>query len=219
MAWLSIGTCNEDLCNKMVQHGVLKEGSLLLEAFQRTDRGNFVPAAERSQAYLDRPFKSGSIHISAPHMYVTVLEALDLQRGNSFLNVGSGSGYLSCLASYLLGGVGICHGIEISASAVEHSRMCTKSWIEQFSVGGVFSLPTSSHSRYLGSEESIRFIHSLCLIIVHIILAIFTLSEDFIFWFMGFKANMRPNDGYLTSMFLNFKLTRFSEKISLTFVI
>jgi len=47
MAWLSVGTCNDDLCNKMVQHGVLKEGSALLEAFQKTDRGHFVPLDER----------------------------------------------------------------------------------------------------------------------------------------------------------------------------
>lgn len=96
-------------------------------------------------------------------MYATVLEALDLQRGHSFLNVGSGSGYLSCLASYLLGGVGICHGVEISASAVEHSRICTKSWMGQFSVDdGAIYFPTSSHPRYLGSEESIRFIQGNC---------------------------------------------------------
>lgn len=47
MAWLSVGTCNEDLCAKMVQHGVLKENSILLDAFLHTDRGHFVPAEER----------------------------------------------------------------------------------------------------------------------------------------------------------------------------
>jgi hypothetical protein len=36
-------------------------------------------------------------------MYVSVLTALDLQPGMAFLNVGSGSGYLSCLAACLLG--------------------------------------------------------------------------------------------------------------------
>lgn len=41
MAWLSMGTSNGDLCDKMVQHGVLQDGPIL-QAFQSTDRGDFV---------------------------------------------------------------------------------------------------------------------------------------------------------------------------------
>jgi protein-L-isoaspartate(D-aspartate) O-methyltransferase len=76
----------------------------------------------RNQAYLDRPFKKGPVHISAPHMYVTVLEALELKPGNAFLNVGSGTGYLCCLAWNILGDIGLTHGIEISHRMVEYSK-------------------------------------------------------------------------------------------------
>lgn len=41
MAWLSIGTSNEDLCLKLQGHQILKSGRIL-QAFQATDRGDFV---------------------------------------------------------------------------------------------------------------------------------------------------------------------------------
>lgn len=68
------------------------------------------------------------MHLSAPHMYVTVLEALNLQPGQAFLNVGSGSGYLNCLASFLLGPSGVSHGVEIQPTLVVHSRKCIADW-------------------------------------------------------------------------------------------
>lgn len=80
------------------------------------------------QAYLDRPFKQQFIHISAPHMYATVLEALEISEGMAFLNIGSGSGYLSCLAACLLGESGLSHGIDVSRAVVEHSEKCCKTW-------------------------------------------------------------------------------------------
>ena len=41
MAWLSVGDTNDDLCNKLVGHGVLRPGAIL-NAFRVTDRGDFV---------------------------------------------------------------------------------------------------------------------------------------------------------------------------------
>ena len=58
-------------------------------------------------------------------MYVTVLENLDLKEGHSFLNIGSGTGYLSCLAACILGDNGLSHGIDCNADVVHHARLCT----------------------------------------------------------------------------------------------
>lgn len=130
MAWLSSGTSNEDLVNQLVHNGVIKSIPIK-NAFQFTDRGDFIQPQElRAQAYQDRPFKNRHIHISAPHMYATILEALELTSGLAFLNVGSGSGYLSCLAACLLGDNGLSHGIEVSSPAITHSQECTKKWFE-----------------------------------------------------------------------------------------
>lgn len=102
-------------------------------------------------------------------MYVTVLEALDLQRGQTFLNVGSGSGYLSCLASYILGEGGLCHGIEISEAAVEHSRICADKWKQLNSIAKCnpsvtesFDSSAGKPSSTGGTDETIIFTHGNC---------------------------------------------------------
>jgi hypothetical protein len=46
MAWLSVGTSNEDLCEKLISNGVVKEGKIL-DSFRSTDRGDFVPEEDR----------------------------------------------------------------------------------------------------------------------------------------------------------------------------
>lgn len=56
-------------------------------------------------AYADKPLRDGNVHISAPHIYGSVLEALELPKNSSlcFLNAGSGTGYLTCIAATILG--------------------------------------------------------------------------------------------------------------------
>lgn len=55
-------------------------------------------------AHSDLPLREGSVHISAPHMYGSILEALELRQNSplSFLNAGSGTGYLSCIVATIL---------------------------------------------------------------------------------------------------------------------
>jgi protein-L-isoaspartate O-methyltransferase len=72
------------------------------------DRGRFFPPSERALAYNDAAWKSdtgspGRLHLSAPCIYANALEHLDLQAGQAFLNVGSGTGYLNTMAGFLLG--------------------------------------------------------------------------------------------------------------------
>jgi hypothetical protein len=41
MAWLAIGSNNDDLCDKLIQNEVLR-GDDIIRAFRLTDRGDFV---------------------------------------------------------------------------------------------------------------------------------------------------------------------------------
>ena len=58
-----------------------------------------------TMAWADQPLKEGNVHISAPHIYGSAMQALDLRPSSSmsFLNIGSGTGYISCIAAHILG--------------------------------------------------------------------------------------------------------------------
>ena len=110
------------------------------------------------EAYADRPFKQGYVHISAPHMYATVLEQLELQPGHSFLNIGSGSGYFSCLVACMLGEGGLSHGIDINEDVVKHSQECSDRWFKSIlsrREAGETGLPTIS-------REGVALVHGNC---------------------------------------------------------
>ena len=125
MAWNSSGRSNSELVRNMHRGGLIRSEKVL-QAFLAVDRGNFVPRDKREHAYQDEPIHSAPFHLSAPHMYATVLEALELSEGMSFLNVGSGSGYLSFLVARIVGQA-VNHGIEQHKELVEHdSSRCAE---------------------------------------------------------------------------------------------
>lgn len=94
-------------------------------------------------------------------MYATVLQQLDLKPGHAFLNVGSGSGYLSCLVACLLGKNGLSHGIDVNEDVVNHSRECTQRWFDRHQ-----QLVLDSHNQDMEIpeilEEGVSFVHGNC---------------------------------------------------------
>lgn len=104
------------------------------------DRGNYYLNEFRESAYKDLAWKHGNLHLSAPCIYSEVLECLHLKPGMSFLNLGSGTGYLSTVAGLLigktffdfrsialsfyrfLGSYGVNHGVELHSDVVEYGR-------------------------------------------------------------------------------------------------
>ena len=91
-------------------------------AMRAVDRALYFPEGQEGAAYLDLAYKNGDNHLSAPSIYCEVLEALDLGEGLSFLNIGSGTGYLSTVAGLQLGAYGTNHGVEICQNVVDFSQ-------------------------------------------------------------------------------------------------
>ncbi|KAJ8614275.1 hypothetical protein CTAYLR_001149 [Chrysophaeum taylorii] len=95
-------------------------------AFRQIDRSEFVPARCRESAFDDAPMRARDgpcvVHLSAPSIYATAIETLELAQGLSFLNVGSGSGYFSALAASILSPSAVHHCIERCPRLAARSR-------------------------------------------------------------------------------------------------
>lgn len=131
MAWRSSGTNNDEMVDNLKRFGVIHTPAVE-EAFRRVDRRFFVPKNLQSMAHTDQPLKDGNIHISAPHIYGSVVEALELSPSTSmsFLNLGCGTGYLSSLVAEILGPTSRHVGIDVYANVVEHCRNSIRDWRE-----------------------------------------------------------------------------------------
>ncbi|KAG1697671.1 Protein-L-isoaspartate O-methyltransferase domain-containing protein 1 [Nymphon striatum] len=118
---VSTGEDNDDLIDNLIEADCIKTPSV--EAvFRAVDRADYYLIKHREGAYKDVAWKHGNLHLSAPCIYSEVMEALQLEPGLSFLNVGSGSGYLSTMAGLILGPYGTNHGIELHQDVVDYAH-------------------------------------------------------------------------------------------------
>jgi len=117
---------NQELIEMLEKKGELTSPAVI-RAFLSVDRKTYCVGADDEDAYADRPYRSPqriptavprAIHLSAPGIYARCIEHLDLKPGLSFLNVGSGTGYLSAVVASLIGPHAIHHGIELRTSLV-----------------------------------------------------------------------------------------------------
>lgn len=78
-----------------------------LDAFNETNRENFIPIEFKEVAYEDRPLPilRGKT-ISQPTTVMIMTHALELQQGDKVFEVGSGSGYQTAIISKLIGNTG-----------------------------------------------------------------------------------------------------------------
>lgn len=129
MAWRSSGTNNTEMVDKLKRFGVITSDHVE-QGFRSVDRKFFVPRGNEPMAHSDQPLKEGNVHISAPHIYGSAIQALDLVPNSSisFLNIGSGTGYISCIASSILGPNSLNYGVELHDDVIDHCKTSIAKW-------------------------------------------------------------------------------------------
>jgi protein-L-isoaspartate(D-aspartate) O-methyltransferase len=102
------------------------EDELVLEAMGAVPRERFVPERRRELAYADAALPIGSEQtISQPWIVAAILQALDLQGTERVLEIGTGSGYSTCLLGRLADHViSIERHSSLARVAAEHLRGC-----------------------------------------------------------------------------------------------
>lgn len=98
---VSRGQDNDELVDNLIESGYIRSKTVE-KVFRSVDRADYFLSSHRESAYKDFAWKHGNIHLSAPCVYSEVMEGLSLRPGFSFLNLGSGTGYLSTMAGLIL---------------------------------------------------------------------------------------------------------------------
>ncbi|XP_029667518.1 protein-L-isoaspartate O-methyltransferase domain-containing protein 1-like [Formica exsecta] len=117
---VSSGQDNDELVDNLMVSGYIRTKKVE-QVFRAVDRADYVLSSCREGAYKDLAWKHGNIHLSAPCIYSEVLEGLSLEPGLSFLNLGSGTGYLSTMAGLILQQHGTNHGIELHEDCLKYA--------------------------------------------------------------------------------------------------
>ncbi|RVE43330.1 hypothetical protein evm_012034 [Chilo suppressalis] len=122
---VSSGRDNDELIDNLMGGNYIRT-RCVERVFRALDRADYMTPEARDQAYKDLAWRNGPLHMSAPCIYSEVMEGLELRPGLSFLNIGSGTGYLSTLVGLILGSGGISHGVEAHPIVVEYAnkKMC-----------------------------------------------------------------------------------------------
>jgi protein-L-isoaspartate(D-aspartate) O-methyltransferase len=111
-----------ELVNNLIVSGALKT-KRIIEAFYKIDRADFVSPSDRSNAYVNHALGIGyGQTISQPEVVAFMLELLDPNPGEKFLDIGSGSGWTTALLAEIVGLKGCVLGLELVSELVEFGQ-------------------------------------------------------------------------------------------------
>lgn len=105
-------------------------------AFLLLPRQWALPPSVRGEAWHGGPTRLRSLgfNVSAPSVYAQAFELLELERGHTFLDVGSGCGLFTAMAALLVGRQGVAHGLELRVDAIDFAARNVAMFREQLVV-------------------------------------------------------------------------------------
>ncbi|HNZ27242.1 MAG TPA: protein-L-isoaspartate O-methyltransferase [Spirochaetota bacterium] len=107
----------------------------VLEAMSRVDRKDFLPELSKNFAYKDSPIPIGfNQTCSQPSMVAFYMDILNIKPGNKILEIGSGCGYASAVASLLCRPGGEVYAVEIVKELAELSRTNLSPYMENIAI-------------------------------------------------------------------------------------
>jgi protein-L-isoaspartate(D-aspartate) O-methyltransferase len=120
---------------EMVEHQLRERGigdERVLAAMGEVPREAFVPERRRELAYADAALPIGSEQtISQPWIVAAILQALALTGSERVLEIGTGSGYSTCLLGRLADHVvSVERHSSLARTAAEHLRACDSHNVE-----------------------------------------------------------------------------------------
>ena len=103
----------------------------VVQAMTRADRRRFLPAEFADSAGVDAPLPIGLDQTnSQPTTVAIMMDLLDVQEGNSVLDVGAGSGWTTAILSNLVGPSGRVIGVERHASLTDSAREALQNYLK-----------------------------------------------------------------------------------------
>ena len=112
----------QELINAMIVSGTLRTAEII-NAFHIVDRKYFIPDTFSDHMYIDRPLPIGEGQtISQPSTVAFMLELLQPHKGDSVLDIGSGSGWTTALLCSIVGEEGFVIGLERVDFLVERGK-------------------------------------------------------------------------------------------------
>ena len=147
------------LVDEMIFSNILKSPKII-DAFRAIDRKYFVPYTVEEHAYVDIPLSIGNSQtISQPSTVAFMLEHLDVQNGDTVLDIGSGSGWTTALLCHLAGEKGSVTGLERVEALVEQgkvnlSKIHTYTHCRIKRAGGILGLPGRQFDKILVSASA-----------------------------------------------------------------
>lgn len=102
----------KQLIDNLIIEGYIKNNNVK-KAFLKVPREEFINDSLKMRAYVDTPLEIGQGQtISAPHMVAIMCEALDINKDQKILEIGSGSGYHAAIVAHIVGKNGYVYSIE-----------------------------------------------------------------------------------------------------------